>query len=82
MTLDALVHEMRLTYAERRDRLDAAQAAIARGDKRVTFTFEEVAKRRGRLPQLEAVGRGLSVLALRRDEVPAWILHAFTGDQE
>lgn len=77
--LDDLANEMRLTYAERRDRLDAAQAAIVRGDKRVTFTVEEVAKRRSRLPKLEAIGRGLVALQARRDEVPAWVLEAFEG---
>jgi len=82
ITLDALVIEMRLTYAERRDRLQAQQAALARGDKRVTFTVEEIAKRRGRLPQLEAVGRGLAALSARRDEVPAWVIEAFEGGQE
>lgn len=78
-TLDALLIEMRLTYAERRDSLQAAQTALVRGDKRAPFTFEEIAKRRGRLPQLEAVGRGLAAVAARRDEVPAWILAAFEG---
>ncbi|MBB4199081.1 hypothetical protein CCR94_16415 [Rhodoblastus sphagnicola] len=79
IALDALVNEMRLTYAERRDRLEAQKAALARGDKRTTFTVEEIAKRRGRLPQLEAVGRGLAALAARRDDVPEWILQAFEG---
>jgi len=81
-TLDALLIEMRLTYAERRDRLEAAQMALVRGDKRAPFTVEEIAKRRGRLPQLEAVGRGLAVIAGRRGEVPAWILEAFEGGQD
>jgi len=78
--LDDLANELRLTYAERRDRLEAAQAAIVRGDKRAPFTMEEIAKRRARQPRLEAIGRGLVALSQRRDEVPKWILEAFEGE--
>ena len=78
-SLADLVNELRLSFAERRDRLQAQQAAIARGDKRVTFTLQEISMRRSRLPALEALGRGMAELAARRAEVPEWILQAFEG---
>jgi len=81
-SLTDLTQEMRLVYAERRDRLNAAQTAIVRGDRRAPFSIEEITKRRSRLPQLVAIGRGLVALQARRHEVPEWILEAFEGGSD
>lgn len=80
MNLSLLVDELRLVYAERRDSIEAQRRALALNDRKARFTPEEVHKRAARLPLVEAVGRGLTALQARRDEVPEWILRAFEGD--
>ncbi len=79
MRLAELLDEARLIYAERRDTLEAQRRAVAGGDKRAKFTFEEISKRQSRLPKIEALGRGIAALEARRAEVPEWILAAFEG---